>query len=280
MVKGGQCHLKFHKIEKTKSAQVTVFVVIGIVLVLGIVLYFVISGSSMGDVRYSERVGVLKENLISCFSDAYGGGIDYVAYKGGYYNQPTEPFFSSNIYSIPYYYYDGEVYVPTKEKIQSEIKVAVLPTINYCLSEVSEEQAGIEWYYDDYDLDVVIGGDDISFDLDLDLSVIDGNDTFILSFKGSPILIPSKLDKMLSASNEIVVSLDENGASAIEMTHIMGVAEKYGFEIDVEEATEDSESYFYLIHQKDEQSYPYTLRFVVMHDFMEITFPEDMINIS
>jgi hypothetical protein len=196
---------------KRKEGQLTLFVIVAIVIVAAIILYFLFRGGVFGEERYDSEVKVLRDNLQDCFTESYSSGLNFVGYQGGYINvpEPKETSFAGYFSTdTPYYYYEGELHIPTIEKIESEIESFVVYDVNYCLEEYKNNVSDLA--YSDFSVDVVINEEDVVFTNNLILTVYYNEKSVNLDFSKIPIMVPSDLNGMYEMSYFIASSLKED----------------------------------------------------------------------
>jgi len=130
-----------------KRGQVTIFIILGIILVAGIVLYFVFNGGFGGTI--SKNFQVADDAYKSCISERIKSGIKLLGEQGGYIYTEELPFESGSVYApsssqldfggvgVPYWFYvSGNNFVkeqiPTKSQMASELERFVADGIQDC----------------------------------------------------------------------------------------------------------------------------------------------------
>ena len=121
----------------SKKAQITIFIVIGVVLLIfaGFILYYNLSSKEV-----ESEIGLIgldtspvQSFIESCSSHVLADGIKFLRYRGGYYNLPEDStLFSLN--AVPYYYHfsRGDL-SPSQEDIEMELSAYIEDNIEYCL---------------------------------------------------------------------------------------------------------------------------------------------------
>jgi len=99
-----------------KRGQVTIFIIIGILLVAGVVLFFVIRGSPGPDQQISD-LGATNPNsfLKSCVNDNIRNSIRTLGNQGGYFHNPlneTYTYPNEPTWEVSYLCYDGGINKP------------------------------------------------------------------------------------------------------------------------------------------------------------------------
>jgi len=125
-----------------KKGQITVFIIIGIIFLAVVLLIFlIVPGYVKLPFLVSSEEDSVKNFVSSCIMPTAVQGIKLAGLQGGYINVP-ENSLAADYSTVAYYYNNGEVTVPTKEKIETEISYFIDNTINLCLKNLSvfEEQ--------------------------------------------------------------------------------------------------------------------------------------------
>lgn len=127
-----------------KSSQVTVFIILGLVLVLSAVLFFAIKsgliyhkGSAGGD-----QLANLKRYVEGCTSSLSDDAAFLLEMQGGYLNPDNElPFvridnksYVNNNFKVPLWYYKGRSYVPSKSELEGRIASYVSSHLDSCIA--------------------------------------------------------------------------------------------------------------------------------------------------
>jgi len=264
--------LKMDKMKK--RGQLTLFVIISIVVVVAIISYFMFYGD-FGEENYDPKVRVVRDNILVCFEDVYAFSLASVAYQGGYYGDLVEgPVINLTQSIIPYYYYDGEGYVPSLDVIEGEIEKSAEASLVNCIS--SEFNEGFEFSYDEYSVDSEILDDEVVFNLDLDLAIIGENTTTIVGFNKKPISINSRIKDMHYIASEIVADLILDDEDWFDVTELGRFSREKELNFTISKYDEDYPSFVYTIYmyKEGEPSFPINYRFANKLSWPEFNFPE------
>lgn len=197
-----------------KRGQVTVFIIIALVIVAGIVVYFVVRDNT-SSAKIPKELAPVFEKYLSCLEDETNAAASMAGTQGGHIYVddyvPGSEFapFSSELnflgYPVPYWYYiagNGIIKenVPTKTTIQNEIKRYIEENVNNCDFE--------DYYSKGYALD--IGGPDATVVMnDGDISVTLNNPITVSSENASAtkkeykVVVQTKLGKYYALAREI-----------------------------------------------------------------------------
>jgi hypothetical protein len=145
-----------------KKGQITVFIVLGILIVVSIALLLFYSQSRIlpdgkEQAETNQIMSPLKSQIDYCLEKSLEDTIFFVGMQGGYYYSPakTEELLLTD---IPYYYYEGESLTPDKEEMERQLSLGVRNVLPKCLDDVKEffNKTGVEFKYEIKLLDVAI----------------------------------------------------------------------------------------------------------------------------
>ena len=133
-----------------KRGQITVFMIIGIVLVFSIALFVYLRSETSifkPKVVVPERTDPVQKLVQDCMAKEAKDGIYKMGLQGGYIKIPNEISMNpwSNIqlipngpYKVPYWYYNNKPMYPTMEDMQKELSIYVAENIKTCLKNFSD----------------------------------------------------------------------------------------------------------------------------------------------
>ncbi len=131
-----------------KKAQVTIFIILGVLIVLFVALFFVFTSFDLK--KYDTEKQAAAHALIQqCVEDVSVRGIRYLSAKGGYYHIPPDFVVyalegSPALSYYPYYYKDHDLLVPDISILQEQYSYYLLATAQDCYanSSYSFEEVG------------------------------------------------------------------------------------------------------------------------------------------
>lgn len=123
-----------------KRGQVTVFIVLGIIImaVFALTAFLLKSGETSSEtltqpVQTVDELKIpVKQQVEGCLDQTATKAIHYVSLQGGYYNPPPVYQYQFGAF-IPYYYYDNKVNLPTISEIETELGNAIKDFLPKCL---------------------------------------------------------------------------------------------------------------------------------------------------
>ena len=110
-----------------KRGQITIFIILAVIIIAAVALYFTFRDTIVTE-AYSPEVSSVKTFVEECIKDTGRDAIYYIGQNGGYFIPPAR----STDDGIPYYYYEGRSYMPSKEKIGEETSLYVDNLLFFC----------------------------------------------------------------------------------------------------------------------------------------------------
>lgn len=167
-----------------KGGQVTIFIIIAIVIFAGILIFFLLRGST-GISNIPESLQPAYTSFVNCLEESTETGISVVETQGGYIELPEfdpgsehMPFSSQLDFlgnPIPYWYYVSgngvpKEQVPSRSDIEDQLAFFINEKVNGCDFSDHVDQ-GIEISWRDADANVNINDNNVEVDFDVDLSL-------------------------------------------------------------------------------------------------------------
>lgn len=184
-----------------KRGQVTIFIIIGIVLVSGAGLLII--GDNYLDKRYFEGDDVkpmfnnFQNSIFDCAEKTSKEAVDVIGLQGGYYNSfDTINYYDSGKYLVPYYYYENEIDFPSIDDVEHELSMYVDNNLDECLKKIKQYDFEIE--SENLNVLTKIRHDDVYFEIDRVFKIQRENHRIILKLKQNPIKVKSELSSILN----------------------------------------------------------------------------------
>lgn len=152
-----------------KKAQVTIFIIFAIFIVVSLMSYFVYKGNLL-DIKYFSKDDIIYNKIMSCIDKTSKDAILYISENGGYYEIPNE----STDNHIPYYFYKRKNIMPSKEEVETELENYVNDMLFFCNKNFIEFPE-YEVKQGEVESKVIIEREKINFNIDYPISVRNGN---------------------------------------------------------------------------------------------------------
>ncbi len=216
-----------------KRGQVTIFIIVAILIVAGVVLFFSLRGGVV-EKEYSPEVSVIRNYVQECFEDVSDVYVYRVSENGGYY-PPSE--FSTPLLQVPYYIYEGENKMPTKQEIGDEIAKNVVAQTEFCVNEFSS--------FTEYDIvekqpsvNVEILDEEVKIDLEYPLTIEKGD--LVSQTKDFEYNIPIRLGLVYDSVSQFVAQEIQSGDEAICIDCLIDITEQQDLYVFINYYDEDT----------------------------------------
>jgi hypothetical protein len=199
--------------EKNKKAQVTIFVIIAILIVAGVVLYFSLKGD-MFQPQVPVEAEPVYQHFLTCLEQDTQEGLQLLGFSGGYiyspdYEESFVPFASQLDFFgtyIPYWYYERggitETQVPTKEDMGEDLERFIESEINNCVFRTFEEQ-GYDVEMGEPSASVEIKNKEVKINLNANLVIEKEDSNFSYSSDNHNVVVDSKFGELYESAKEI-----------------------------------------------------------------------------
>ena len=226
----------------SKKSQVTVFVILGIVLVGGLLVFFLARDSGKIDV-VSPEVEPVYNFVLKCLDKVSNDAVYEVMNTGGYYDLPE--LVTDN--HVAYYYYEERSYVPSKEDIEMELESYMNDLLPLCIKNF-EELPDYEVDSGEVDSEVEIEDDRVEFEVSYRLSIKKGENSY--SFERFGYVVQIRLGLIIEAVREMI-DLQLETPDDICLNCLTDVMNKYDLEMDLYEYKDDA-IIFYVLDKENE----------------------------
>ncbi|MBS3066709.1 hypothetical protein J4205_02695 [Candidatus Pacearchaeota archaeon] len=200
-----------NNLVKSKRSQVTVFVIIAIVIVVGIVLFFTITqqGKNLTQQVFGSQEINVEQNLRECLqNDDIKNSINNILLQGGT-NEP-KLYYQYQGKQIEYLCYTNQYYQTCYMQkpllvsyVESEIKKAVKDQVDSCVKTLQEDltSKGYTLSSRNYNFEVNLANKNVIIKINYDLAVTKDNTQ---RFEGFEISIPSNAYKLVGLSTSLL----------------------------------------------------------------------------
>ncbi len=124
--------------DMSKRGQITLFIIVGIVLILIVTMVFLLRGRNTSTGPTVEEVynnigeGSLRLYVENCIESVGVDAIYYISLQGGYFILPEGSFFDGEDYTA-YYYEENVSLFPSNEFFSNQISKYVESELDYCI---------------------------------------------------------------------------------------------------------------------------------------------------
>lgn len=205
-----------------KRGQFTLFIIIGIVLLLliGLGVYFrddILSFTGISEeLSYPSEIQEVVDHVQECADISSKNAVIGLGLTGGYFNLPERSFYDNNV-GVAYYYYDGENLVISSSDMERELNDYVNVLMLGCLD---VEQFGYTISNNGLSVESSINSEDVDVIVNYPLVVSIGENSYNLVEPYSVNLDVSLL-KMNTISNNIVRN-DIDNPDQLDLNFLLG----------------------------------------------------------
>jgi hypothetical protein len=119
--------------NKNKRAQVTIFIIVAVVIIVGIVGFFLMTKGSTSSSSVSTDIS----NAVGdCIEEAAMNAIYWNGLQGGYYNVPEPRKSYEGIFNVPFYWVQGAQVLPSKTVLEQELAKSIKFYSTNCNQEI------------------------------------------------------------------------------------------------------------------------------------------------
>jgi len=191
--------------DMNRIAQISIFVIIAVFLVGGVLItFFLFSGKFSYSSDFKQETNNIRSSVFNCFKIVSKESLNYVGKQGGYSREPLSYYLDTGFYSIPFYYFDNEILIPSNEYVSNEVAYDFDSRRSRCLDFISG--SGFNYLVNYRNSNVTMGPGKIIIHNDMDLILNKGNQSTKISFNDLPIDIDSKFYEMKNFASYIVYS--------------------------------------------------------------------------
>ncbi len=181
-----------------KEGQLTIFIIVAILIIAGIVLFFSLRGEIQKEQPLTPEITPIKNFVEGCIYDTGENSLYFTGLHGGYYLPPQ---FSTPL-GVPYYIKNNKTLMPSEEKIELEISKYINEALPLCVGNFTEFQE-FQITEGEIKTNTIILDNEIILNVEYPLTIIkDEEKSRIKKFEN--IKIPVRLGIIYNASSFIV----------------------------------------------------------------------------
>ncbi|MCF7910264.1 hypothetical protein K9L16_01170 [Candidatus Pacearchaeota archaeon] len=220
-----------------KRGQVTIFIIIGIVIVLGAGLYLVFRDSEISRTDLPETLEPVYNNFLSCLEENTESGINLLESQAGYIYLPEfesgsaySPFSSQlNLFGnpVPYWYYVSgnnipKQQVPTKSQMEEQLAEYIGENLENCIFDnFYEQDFEIITQSENARTDVDIRDDEVRVSLDMNFAVRNSEASAVIDKHN--LIVNSRLGEFYDSAKKVfeneqeTLFLEEYGVDTLRL---------------------------------------------------------------
>ncbi len=224
---------KMRRMAVSRRAQVTYFVVIGVILLLLALAIPSILNDRPSLPRQEQSTLAVQSYVEECMERVGKEALVFVGKQGGYYDLPQ-----SSINNTPYYYFANIDLTPSQNTIEDEIDSYLVENLETCMSGFEDfVEQGMRIEAQSLESNTQILDDQVNIQIHYPLSVITGNSVQTIS-DFSLKIEQMRLDLIYQMAHEI--TQDQIGTASLCVSCIVDRATRHDFYVQAQRTGTDS----------------------------------------
>ena len=214
---------------KQKRGQVTIFVIIAILIVAGILLFFYVQNKTSSlTPSIPKDIQPINNFVQDCLRETGENALIRIGEQGGYFLMPEEvPFVDGR---IPYYVYEDRNLMPQKEKIETQINGFIKQELSYCILNFKDFKSQQNITHNLKNVKTEINNGNVVISIEYPLTITKGDSAS--SFKDFHVIIPININKEIMVSKTITENIisEKDGFC---LSCIYDIAKDYNVQLDL-----------------------------------------------
>tara|TARA_Y100000310_G_scaffold337396_2_gene424370 strand:+ start:962 stop:1744 length:783 start_codon:yes stop_codon:yes gene_type:complete len=256
-----------------KRGQVTLFIIIGILLVIVIGLFLHYKGT-LSDIRefsigteivLSQEAQEIYDLVDECMGETTETSFIFLGQQGGYYEVPDK-YYDTGFSQIPYFLYEGaRMNNQDISVFEEEFNKQFGFDFIYCVALIAESDETIEVTYEDYDSEIKIIEGEIVINVELPISIELNNGTY--EFSEFQYYENTNIYKILELKDQIL-ELNEEKLNYVPLSSLMDLLTETDIGL---ELNRDGEEVLYILTDSNfsKNGLPYDFQFLIKYEWIE-----------
>ena len=251
---------------REKKAQITIFIIIAIIIVVVVVLFYFTNQKKQASQEYFLQESIkpgfiaVQSGIIECTKETSEKALETIGVQGGYYkNLKKEPIKSVELETlfIPYYYYQGQYLMPSREIIENQLSLYINDNLENCINEI--KQPDFDLLYKKPITSTKINEKNVAFTINYDIRIEKSSYTTTYELKDHKVIIDSEIDGILNLASFLTESHKQDSEMyCISCVH--EIADEDDFYIDT--LTFGENEMLVIISENHTSSEPYSFEFL------------------
>ncbi|MBL7052060.1 MAG: hypothetical protein ISS01_03130 [Nanoarchaeota archaeon] len=209
-----------------KRGQFTLFVILGIalILILGMVYYYkdtlLDTVGLSSSISYPSEIQEIYDHIQDCTEFATENAVSNIALTGGYYEISRNSIYIEELgYDLPYYYNDGEDLSISEEQLQKELNIYTEELFTSCV--FLEDYSNFEITEDEISISSIINNNTVELELNYPLIIESGENIYYLTDSYNT-EIDANLGWLHSIAQEIVY-YDQENPEELDLNYLLSL---------------------------------------------------------
>jgi len=213
---------------KEKKAQITIFIIIAILIVVGIIGFFMIKNKTSSlTPSIPTEIQPVYNYVQDCLKETGENALVRIGEQGGYFLIFDEPAIESR---IPYYLQGEQESILTQQEIEQNLAGFVREELSFCILNFKDFKEDYKISHELSKTEAKILNNEVKFSLDYPITIT--KDETKYQIKDFSINLPIRLDKIYQVSEKIVQEQKLHPES-ICLSCLYNLGESYSVHIDM-----------------------------------------------
>lgn len=220
----------------SKKAQVTIFVILGIILVVGVIFFVSMQKKDSAEDIFKDQefAGSVVSNIArysnQCFDNVVEDSIRDVLLQGGYFDLESASHDDIGTFSVPFYLLDDVKVIPSEDEVYEAIRLMIIKNFDACVGDYEAFE----------EFDVVLEKQETNLDMEYSEGlVINLNPHLTVSFEQSEYssdvlskFVPLNVEPLLLSASDIIDSHIGFDQGYLSITRVSSAVDNHGLAFD------------------------------------------------
>lgn len=236
-----------------KRGQVTIFIIIGILIVAGVVLFFILKeDSSEGEIEPIEvnpEIEPVYSYVDSCLDSSSKEVVYAVGTGGGYYDIEEEK--STEDLGVTYHLIDSRNIMLSEKEIEKEISENIEIKTENCSSDLDSKFSDYQVRQKNMSVETTIKQEEILIEADYPLLIKKGESVYeVRKFRKK---IPVRLGEIHEAVDEFIEEEVDSSEEGICVSCMSEIASDYSLDFNLIQIDEEGKEYLFMVTEAQEE---------------------------
>lgn len=265
--------------KQRKRGQVTIFILIGIILLFSVSATFYFNYEIIKDKLnigkekprdFTATADAVKSAVEKCLKETAEEGLFYIGLQGGYYE--TNPHFEQlSDMQTPYYFYLGNESIPTKDTIQDELSKYIQEKLQGCIDLAPFENQGYSFETGEASATANIKEKQVNIDAEFPITI--QRETVTSTIRSFNQEVSLDFYRMYAIVEELAKE-QKKSPNSVPLIFLSDLAYRNGFKYATTDMGENSVLFTLFFNNTVKDDY-YTYAFMAQYKEAEITIPEE-----
>ena len=123
--------------NRGRKAQVTIFIILALIIIIGVLVYFVIKGNFNSNPSEDSKYNSVPDYVKFCLKDSLTAAIYFNAMQGGYFVSPNNSI-EYNYLLIPIYWKNNQSSMISQDELKNQLELAIKTLTENCVGNFDE----------------------------------------------------------------------------------------------------------------------------------------------